>query len=733
MRRGGSPPGLGVVGRWYVLLTVLCAGGALALSQRYGLDTPGTAVTLLITVPPAYLAWKAFLHDRADASRATDLGTVADHLAEAVKVQWDAEARIRRINDPYPLPVAWRAADIDLVEDWGLLTDIALSVRGCPPSDLPDWPTGPDVLAGNGAEIGDVFSRRVPTRRLLVLGNPGAGKTVLLLRLLADLIDRRTPHDPVPVLFSLASWNPVRQELDAWMAEQLRRNHPGLTVPWASAPSSRRPADLAQALLEHRLVLPILDGFDEIPPALQAPALDAVNRALPLEQPMVLASRTPQYRSALTRRGIIVRLNGAAGIQLLPLERAEAAAYLRRDAGGAHTAAAERWSGVAELLGGNTPVGQALSTPLGLFLARTVYNPRPGPANHAAPPPDPDRLRDTTAYPTRAAVLGHLFDAFIPAAYAATDREPSRWSAEQAHRTLVFLARHLETNRAGSPDLAWWELHHALPPRTRRRAVGLAAGLPVGAMFGLPFVVLAGYPDGLRAGSAIGGVIGLVFTLAGFMNPPAAPAVRLRWSLRGFASGLRIGLLTGFGTGLLVGLFDAPLVGLQAGITIGSGIGAVAAYTGALSAANPDLTVEVGPATVLARDRRTFGQIILTAVLGPVLACTALLGLSEDEGLTSDTLMDAAFFGTLLGLAGGLAAGLTVTAWGTFTVTRAHLGLRRHIPRDLLAFLKDAHETRGVLRQIGAVYQFRHIDLQRHLGQQPPSDSTDPAPPEGRP
>lgn len=32
-----------------------------------------------------------------------------------------------------------------------------------------------------------------------------------------------------------------------------------------------------------------------------------------------------------------------------------------------------------------------------------------------------------------------------------------------------------------------------------------------------------------------------------------------------------------------------------------------------------------------------------------------------------------------------------------------------------MAFLSDAHERRGVLRQAGDVYQFRHIDLQRHL------------------
>jgi hypothetical protein len=32
-----------------------------------------------------------------------------------------------------------------------------------------------------------------------------------------------------------------------------------------------------------------------------------------------------------------------------------------------------------------------------------------------------------------------------------------------------------------------------------------------------------------------------------------------------------------------------------------------------------------------------------------------------------------------------------------------------------MAFLTDAHQVRGVLRQVGPVHQFRHIDLQRRL------------------
>lgn len=40
--------------------------------------------------------------------------------------------------------------------------------------------------------------------------------------------------------------------------------------------------------------------------------------------------------------------------------------------------------------------------------------------------------------------------------------------------------------------------------------------------------------------------------------------------------------------------------------------------------------------------------------------------------------------------------------------------MQRKLPWSLMPFLEDAHKL-GVLRQQGAVYQFRHATLQAHL------------------
>ena len=58
--------------------------------------------------------------------------------------------------------------------------------------------------------------------------------------------------------------------------------------------------------------------------------------------------------------------------------------------------------------------------------------------------------------------------------------------------------------------------------------------------------------------------------------------------------------------------------------------------------------------------------------------------------------------------------GVTTTAWGRYAATRVILAATGRLPWRTMAFLEDAH-ARGVLRQSGGVYQFRHARLQEHL------------------
>ncbi|MFF3336825.1 NACHT domain-containing protein [Streptomyces sp. NPDC002888] len=695
----------------YLLLFMVGAGGVVLWALYGKPEVAAIVATALITLAPAYLSWMQFRTGHEDAA-AVDLDTVVGQLAVAVRNQWNDEADVRKVNNPYPLPVAWRPADDDLTEPWSHLTDMARAWPGGPPGDSGLWPPDCSGLAGADAQIGEVFSDRVPTRRLVILGEPGAGKSVLLIRLLLDLVERRTDTSPVPVLFSLASWDP-HEPLKAWLAEQLRRTHPGLTTaaPMAhavAATAADGPGDLARALLEAGRILPLLDGFDELPPESHSVALDAINRALSARQPLVLASRAAAYRDAT------VRLNGAAAIHLLPLTSDAAAAYLRRDAGGPHSPTSRRWDVVATHLGTATPVGEALSTPLGLFLARTIYNPRPQIAAVPAAP-HPDELCDTSVYGDRAAIDRHLFRAYIPAAYTPDHPLPPNWSAAQAHRAFVYLAHFLHNHRAGSPDLAWWQLSQAVAPRTLRLWAGLVFGLVCGAVLGIAAGLTAGLTAGIAAGGsallALGLTTGMAAALWSGMTAvhsarSTAPRVRLRWS-----PGENVtGVVLGSAIGIMAMIAICLTIGLRSGVMVGGALGVSTVFLAGVKTEEPELTSITGPVIQFSLDRRAF--VYRTIANGVAIGIALGIARPIVRGITS---------GLPTGLAFG--AGITMaagaqTAWPYFVMARSYLAMRREVPRDLMAFCKDAHEHRGVLRQVGPVYQFRHIDLQRHLAQQ---------------
>jgi hypothetical protein len=59
-------------------------------------------------------------HEEAEADDLT-LAEIADEFAIAVRAQWETEILVRRLNDPYPLPVRWVAADATLSDRWDLV------------------------------------------------------------------------------------------------------------------------------------------------------------------------------------------------------------------------------------------------------------------------------------------------------------------------------------------------------------------------------------------------------------------------------------------------------------------------------------------------------------------------------------------------------------------------------------------------------------------------------------
>ncbi|MFE7076944.1 NACHT domain-containing protein [Streptomyces sp. NPDC057620] len=330
----------------YFGLALVGTVGTVWLACRFDLPVASTITAFLPSLAGMYLGWATYRNASYEQTRGrTELGLLADRLAAVAGEQWNAEIRLRGVNNPYPLPVSWEAADPALSEPWELLCQIALGWPGGPPSDVGGWAGGPAELAGQDGEIAEVLTRRVPTRRLVVLGPPGSGKTVLLIRFLLGLMHERAAGDPVPMLFPLASWDPTAQPLDRWMAQRLTLDYPLLGRPLDAHDGA---SESAVALVTADLVLPLLDGFDELPVAVRALALDLINGTLALGQAVVLSSRADAYReTAAPGATLPVRLAAAAAVELRPLNASAAADYLLRhaDAPGDDTAA--RWHSVA--------------------------------------------------------------------------------------------------------------------------------------------------------------------------------------------------------------------------------------------------------------------------------------------------------------------------------------------------------------------------------------------------
>lgn len=85
--------------------------------------------------------------------------------------------------------------------------------------------------------------------RLLLLGRPGAGKTMQVLELASELLD--TEPDALPVVLNLATWTDEFKDLQAWLLK---------TLPYELGVNE----PLAARLLANARVILLLDGFDEI-------------------------------------------------------------------------------------------------------------------------------------------------------------------------------------------------------------------------------------------------------------------------------------------------------------------------------------------------------------------------------------------------------------------------------------------------------------------------------------
>lgn len=676
-------------------------GRPVQVHNNYGILSTGPNAQNVIIHPPA---------PPAENSVAGKADLLADKVGDFLK----REEEQLRLWDPNPLPLRCRPAPPTLVRGRNGSLDF-LAGAGDPLD-----------LTGRLEELAAVYEGARPGR-LLVLGRAGSGKTVLIRRFAKARLEARAPagEAPVPVIFSLGSWNPTTTPLRDWLIDRLERDYPFLA---GVGPGGSTWAD---ALVGADRVLAILDGFDEIAEGLHEAALGHLTAAT---VPLLLTSRRTELEGAVKTPMFF------AGVELTNLTLDDSEAYLLPASGtathgDADAAALTGWEYVLDRLRRHPDepacarLTSVLTTPLMVTLARTVYSSGR----------DPVRLLTDKALSTHKAVEDHLLDNFAPIAYARflSNRPVKKrrtWRTERSQHWLGYLATHLR--QLDTHDIEWWRLGTAMSLPSRMLVSGVMTALATAMVLGIApgfatrrETIINLLLHALGVGLAFGVVHGVVSKLrVGGAFEPSRMHIRIRSGSKrvkqnllprirgGLAGGLAFGVVYGLGLAVYFTALGYPwlvivlifgewtLVGLGIGLGAGLTLGLMTGVEALIETKS-----SVSPSDLLNTNRTT----VLTQVLATGLTVGIGYGIVV-TGINNFTL----------GAANGATAGLlvalgvcTLTAWGRWVVlVRIWLPLTGRLPWAVNAFLDDAYQ-RGVLRQVGAVYQFRHARLRDRLAE----------------
>ncbi|WP_437060606.1 NACHT domain-containing protein [Streptomyces sp. enrichment culture] len=570
------------------------------------------------------------------------------------------------------------------------------------------------------------YYRRLRPGRLVITGPPGAGKTLLTLELILGLLQDRKPDDPVPVRLSLSSWHTLLVPVSAarpgedpvkalreWVCSHLVNSY-------------RLSQAAADALFDAGMVLPVLDGLDEMA-AENAPdytsqarrALDALNsyqRGLDSAK-LVLTCRTEQYQALESAR---VWLKDAARVDISSVRPAKGRAFIE-----SRTDDPARWAGVLDEIYGSvgTPLAARLATPWRLTLAAVVYEQR-DPATGAYVR-DPGELVEPNSDGDRG-LRDRLLGLFVEAAVASHPApRGTLYSADQTRTWLRTLAAYLHRNetegrsvrgrRLSGTDLvpyALWPLAGTYLPRV----VHCLVLAPVWVI--LPWLAVRFWTmlySGLAFQVAVFVCVGLwaVWTTEAWQAwPTMLRALPRNLLSRSGARGLRFGC--GWGL-ILAAVVGVPVcLALELGLTFSVGavlwialVLTVWLGVGAMRLEDPQVLDMSDPRHFVRADivSRLGRGVMIVLVGAPVVVFVIApsIGVPLSAALAWQLGVTLAFALVAASNAYRYLALLLCTRRGS-----------RRLPWRLGAFLAWA-ESAGLLRVAGVAYQFRHRELQDWL------------------
>jgi hypothetical protein len=728
-----------------------------------------SGVALLVTV---LLAFTGHLQRRTHEASSGHLKKVTKKLGSAVLAQW--RANVTRIRDPYPLWVPFSVAETATADPSDVLPEtggkgVPLGSAAAQPL-VPDGPirvmdtwasirdqpaAEPLVLDGVFEDIATVFTSSGLHGRMVILGEPGSGKSMIAQWLTVQLLESHHATKLVPVLLSLATWDP-EIPLEEWAAAEMAQTYQSLGE--GAEAAGNMEGTLAYQLIDKKYVRLVLDGLDEMAIGNQCDALQRLSEFAKSGQQFVVTCRTKDYARIVAQAG--APLAKTPVIALGPLAVGDVIEYLRSTSL-LQDPSAHRWDRLIQYLmtEPDGPLAVAMTSPLVVWLVRT---------NYIRPQTQPDELFE---WGSAEEITDFLLDGLVDAAYSVrvkvirnktTTYEALKPEVREIQRArLIYLADYLsrQVREVSNKPVAnnkpkvnnnieWWYLPRAVPKWFTGGTVGLLSGCLLGASGGLAATIKFGHTVGLVVGIMLGIVVAVHAgtTSVRWQDVPRAVGFSTEATVRRLASCLAVaigvavcfGYAADRGGGMVVALVTAVVVGPLCAMAIWPTFGPWPALATGISA-----SLALGLAASL------FGHKPTALISAGATGLTFLLGAWVFTGVFQDTsrmkavspesllrgdrngslivaltagLIFAVVFGLALGPLVGLLAfvGLTVTAaftvsmWGAFTLTRIWLRMFHGMPVAIIGFLREA-DSRGVLRREGGAFQFRHAKLQERL------------------
>jgi hypothetical protein len=558
-------------------------------------------------------------------------------------------------------------------------------------------------------------------RRLLVLGEGGAGKTLLLLELIRQANVSKLPNIPILIRLNVANWRDG-ESFKTFLVKQISSVH-GIAE------------SVAYAIYDRRQLVPLLDGLDELDSEGSDPVrgykiierLNSVSEAsYPIDWPLVITCRTKYFENLETmqrqRHSSIVGLQGTAAYVLTSLSKEQILSYLSANL---VPDAQRRWIPVTEALSNNdSHILGVLGSPWRLMLAfrSFAHSGRPGELLLGGGNVEEIERRLMPQFfaavferqsQRRSAVHGRF--AGIRFRTRAFDDKPDR-VAHWLKQIAIHLGAGQKPGEAAG-QIFIYKIYQMAPKRWQ--TLIFVSALLTGSCAVLFFVALAAIEGAHPPLRIIAIAFTVIFMLVSFYNNVGS---------EGSASGIPIGatLTDDLRTwtdvmDLIVSMLAALAVGA---FTVGAGDSFILRILGG---AICGLIGGISFGFIQAALRRSRGVGLLEA-RSPLDPMRSRLGTSSIMGLIFAILyfVTLILFGTAVRMAIIFAVCALVTfilyglpilsiPWLQYRSALTILFLQRRLPWRLRTFLQWNHEA-GLTRATGLAYQFRHIRLQQWIG-----------------